>query len=196
MKALFIFSSVALLAVSCTSNSSTSVQAAKRDSQPVVAPLSRPDTAKVKVRQKETWPPIEGFYKAAVSEGDESEPCKLTVEIIKKNNRYFYTLTLPGKVKKGTVTLSESDDLKQFTCLLTLEGIKWASYEGDISKEDDEHPAKAKELEVPVGITMGYINNELAFQNDGNAMNAYTVLQECDQKFVHLAKQVGKPILK
>lgn len=133
--------------------------------------------------QKTFVPAIEGVYKATVAEGEESQPCQLTIEILKKLDRYSYNLTLAGKVKRGAVTISKSDDLKQFTCLLTLQGIKWASYEGDISREDDEHPVK--KLKVPTDVTLGYINNELAFQNDGNAMNAYTVFAECDQKFVH-----------
>jgi len=185
MKALLIASSIVLLTVSCTSNSSTSPKVVKDNVQPKKVTIHLPDT--VTTKQKATIPAIEGFYKAVALEGGESEACELTIEIRKKNNKYFYTLTLPGKIKKGAVTVSKSDDLKQFTCLVTLEDIKWASYEGDISNEDEEHPAK--ELEVPVGITMGFINNELAFQNDGNAMNAYTVIQECGQKFVHLVKQ-------
>jgi hypothetical protein len=180
-KLTFIISAV--IAMSCTSGPVASTQVAQPQHQKVLLHLA--DT--ITTRQKAIIPRIEGFYKAAVIEGDESEPCKLTIEIKKKNDRYFYTLTLPGKVKKGAITISKSDDLKQFTCMLTLEGIKWASYEGDISNEDEEHPAK--EPEVSVGITMGFINNELTFQNDGNAMNAYTVLQECDQKFVRLVKQ-------
>jgi hypothetical protein len=156
----------------------------KRDSQPAKLPLHQLDT--VNVRNSAT-PAIEGLYKAAALEAEESQPCDLTIEIKKAGTKYVYTLTLPGNVKKGVVTISKSDDLKQFTCMLTLEGIKWASYEGNISQEDEGHPAK--EMEVPVGITMGFINNELTFQNNGNAMNAYTVLEECDQKYVRLVKQ-------
>ncbi|GGI49660.1 hypothetical protein GCM10011425_08720 [Mucilaginibacter galii] len=156
-------------------------QPAKQSKSPL-----RPSGVK-KMGVKQTLPAIEGTYKAIVVPGDESQPCKLTVVIYKKNNKYRYILTTPGKVRRGAVTLFKSDDPKQFTCMITLEGIQWASYEGDISKVDDEHPAK--EYELPVDITMGFINNELAFQNDGNAMNSYTVLAECDQKFVHLVKQ-------
>ena len=185
MKVLPFFM-IAVIVASCTSKPSATVQSAKQqDTQAVKAPL-QPSFVE-KVNKTDTAPAIEGTYKTVITEGDESEPCKLTIVIKKESGKYHYTLTLPGNVKKGLVTISKSDDLKQFTCLLTLEGIEWASYEGDISNEDEGHPAK--ELELPVGITMGFINNELAFQNDGNAMNAYTVIQECDQKFVRLVKQ-------
>jgi hypothetical protein len=185
MKALFFFI-VTVIAASCTIKPSTSVQAIKQqNSQPAKAPSS-PSSVEG-VSKTDTVPAIEGTYKAIVTEGDESEPCQLTIVIRKKDGKYHYTLTLPGKVRKGGVTISKSDDLKQFTCMLTFEGIQWASYEGDISNEDEKHPAK--ELELPVGITMGFMNNELTFQNYGNAMNSYTVIQECGQKFVYLAKQ-------
>jgi hypothetical protein len=185
MKALLISISVALLAVSCASNSSTSAQVVKHNSQSSVATPRQANT--IKLSRETILSAIGGLYKAAALQGEESQPCNLTIEIKRISRQYVYTLTLPGKVKKGVVTLSQSDNPKQFSCMLTLEGIKWASYEGNISQEDDEHPAK--ELEVPVGITMGFINNELTFQNNGNAMNAYTVLEECDQKYVRLVKQ-------
>jgi len=184
MKAILRSVIITVLAVSCTSNPSPSARVLKRDSQPAKTPPHKSNSVKA---SNSIMPAIEGLYKAAALEGEESEPCDLTIEIKKANTGYFYTLTLPGQIKKGAVTIAKSDDPQQFTCMLTLEGIKWASYEGNISQQDEEHPAK--ELEVPVGISMGYINNELTFQNDGNAMNAYTVLQECDQKYVRLVKQ-------
>jgi|GEM_PF-624216 len=185
MKTILILLSITLLAGSCTLNTSPSAQVVKRDSTPVKAPIYQPDT--VKIIRKTAMPDIEGTYKATALEGDETEPCNLTLKITKKYNQYFYSLFLPGKVHRGAVTITLSNDPKQFTCMLTLEGIPWASYEGDISQVDDEHPAK--ELEVPVGIAMGLMKNELTFQNDGNAMNAYTVLEQCGQKYVRLVKQ-------
>jgi len=182
MKAFF-FITAAVVTLCCTLNGSAQTKGYAPPREGV--PFNKANI--VRQSQKTIVPAIEGVYKAAVAEWDESQPCRLTIEIIKKMDKYSYKLTLAGKVKRGAITISKSDDLKQFTCMLTLQGIKWASYDGDISREDDEHPAK--KMKIPTDVTLGFINNELAFQNDGNAMNAYTVFAECDQKFVHLKKQ-------
>lgn len=183
-KVTYVWCLFVLLLNSCTSKSSgtgtqiTDTTIATDSPKTVTKPVNKNDAS--------TLPNIVGNYKAVPLDGEDTGACNLVLSITRQNNQYLYRFTIQDSIVTGKVTLSKSEDLQQAQLLLTLEGIKWASYEGDISNED-EHPAE--DLEIPVGITMGFLNKELTFQNYGNAMNSYTVLNGCDQKFVRLIKQ-------
>lgn len=170
----------AAVTASCNTNPAPATQAVKQSSKQANTKTHNV-TAVKPIKAK--LPSIEGVYKSVALAG-ESEPCNITLTIEKVSNKYVYKLSLPGKLKTGAVTIEKSDDLSY---ILTLEGIEWASYEGNISEEDDEN--EAKEMELPVGISMELIENELMFQNYGNSMNSFHVLQECSQKYVRLVKQ-------
>lgn len=174
---------VASAACSCTSSHTSPVDIVKADPKKVVTADS---TKVVPLNKTEAaFPDITGFYKSA-DIGNGQEPCDLSVTITKLKKQYFYSFSIQDSIIKGKVTVSKSDN-KEVACVITFEGIKWASYEGNIMNEDDDNPAP--ELDVPVGIGAGFSNNEISFQNDGNSMNSYTVLEACGQKFIRLVKQ-------
>ena len=144
----------------------------------------------IKVKKSETvlnrsaFDAIEGLY---IQKPDEEggENCNLSLKIKKEKGKYYYTLSLQDTVIKGRVTVAKNKEKSDFEYAVTLEGIEWASYEGDVS--DENKPPQ--ELDIPVGIEALWSNNELRFQNYGNSMNSYTVLEECGQKYIRLVKQ-------
>lgn len=131
-----------------------------------------------------SFPAIEGLYEQKSEDGS-SESCNLSVKIEKLKDGFYYTLFLQDSVIKGKATVLKSEEGSDFKYMVTLEGIKWASYEGDVSDEDKPHP----QLKIPVGIEAGFSDNELVFQNYGNSMNSYTVFEQCNQKYIRLVKQ-------
>jgi len=136
------------------------------------------------VNAKITQQNITGLYKAEpIEEGGES--CGLSVLITKVNGRYFYNLKINGKNRKGRVEITKGD--KAGETYINFTGIKWAEYEGDVSKlgDDDERPS----LKLPVGIDGVLQGKEITIQNYGNAMNYYVKFAGCEEKFIRLVRQ-------
>lgn len=122
---------------------------------------------------------IEGTYKA--------DGCDLSVIISKIKNDYQYILKTNIRTLKGKASYSKNSSGESY---ITLKGIQWDEYEGDISNEDDSIPKK--ELEIPVGIDALYEKDTLTIQNYGNAMNSYTKISECGLKYIQLIKVISK----
>ncbi|OKS85183.1 hypothetical protein [Mucilaginibacter polytrichastri] len=136
------------------------------------------------VNAKSTQQNITGFYKAEpLEEGGTS--CDLSVLITKANGQYFYNLKINGKSRKGRVKITKGD--KAGETYINFTGIKWAEYEGDVSKlgDDDERPS----LKLPVGIDGVLQGKEITIQNYGNAMNYYVKFFGCEEKFIRLVRQ-------
>lgn len=91
---------------------------------------------------------IEGTYKA--------EGCDLSVIISKIKDDYQYIFKTSVRNLKGKATYSKNSSGEKY---VTLEGIQWDEYEGDISNENDSVPTK--ELEIPVGIDALYVKDTL-----------------------------------
>ncbi|EHQ25965.1 hypothetical protein [Mucilaginibacter paludis] len=128
---------------------------------------------------------IEGHYLARAIEGFD-DSCDINADITKVKNVYHYKLYVAGKVHKGILKVSHSNN--QGVRYIIFTGIPWALNEGDISQlKDDEEP---KSLKLPVGISGSWSNNEIMIQNSGNAMNHYVQLDACDQKYIRMVKQV------
>ena len=88
----------------------------------------------------------------------------------------------------GKVTLSKSVDKKD--TYITFKGIKWAEYEGDISKKQDSvEDNNSPDLELLVGVSGQLSGNGIVIQNSGNAMNYYTVFNKGGSKYIRLVKQ-------
>lgn len=124
---------------------------------------------------------IEGTYKSA--------ECDISVIISKIRNDYKYILKTNIRTLKGKATYSKNSSGENY---ITLEGIQWDEYEGDISNEDENDSITKKELEIPVGIDALYVKDTLTIQNYGNAMNSYTKISECGNKFIQLIKVNSK----
>ncbi|MEN2402025.1 hypothetical protein GKZ90_0019705 [Flavobacterium sp. MC2016-06] len=120
---------------------------------------------------------IEGVYR--------SNECELSVVITKTKDGYDYLLKTSQRKVKGKASFTKSESGENY---LTLEGIKWDEYEGDISQEDETDSIPTKELEIPVGIDASYVKDTLTIQNYGNAMNSYTKISECGSKYIQLIK--------
>ena len=179
-KSLVVSAMIAFTAFSCTPKSSEPKSTeTKQDSQKVIETKNTN-----KVRSASAVDAIEGLYIQKPYEEGSGE-CNLTINIEKINDNYYYTLSLQDSVMKGRVTVVKNSKKSDSEYAVTLEGIEWASYEGDIS--DESKPPQ--EPEIPVGIGAVLSNNELTFQNYGNSMNSYTVLDGCDQKYIRLVKQ-------
>nr|WP_294787312.1 hypothetical protein [uncultured Flavobacterium sp.] len=122
---------------------------------------------------------IVGTYKA--------DGCDLSLIIVKIKNDYQYILKTNLRTLKGKAIYSKNSSGENY---ITLEGIQWDEYDGDISDENDSIPKK--ELEIPVGIDALYVKDTLTIQNYGNAMNSYTKISECGSKFIQLIKVISK----
>jgi len=170
------------VAVSCNSNPSTISTVSKK------VTVNKGDTVKKAiVKQNTSLPDISGFYKA-VPDDEAGVPCELSVKITKLKNEYRYAFNIQDSVLKGKVTLTRNNGADPSACNITFEGIKWASYEGKVAEQDDERSA-AKPMVVPVGIEAMLSKREIRFQNYGNAMNSYTVIEGCDPKYIHMVKR-------
>lgn len=121
---------------------------------------------------------IEGTYKA--------DGCDLAVIISKIKSDYQYVFKTSVRTLKGKATFSKNSSGEKY---ITLEGIQWDEYEGDISNEEENYSIPRKELEIPVGIDALYVKDTLTIQNYGNAMNSYTKISECGLKYIQLIKK-------
>lgn len=132
---------------------------------------------------------IEGFYETK-PEPDNTDECTISVEIKKGKSGYTYFLKTKLRKLKGIASFTKNESGEKY---ITLEGIKWDDYEGDISNEDSDSISDSKtdtkQLEIPVGIDTSYVKDTLTIQNYGNAMNSYTKISECDRKYIELIKK-------
>ncbi len=126
--------------------------------------------------EKHSKDEIEGTYQA--------DGCDFSIIISKIKNDYHYNFKTNVRTLKGKATYSKNSSGEKH---ITLEGIQWDEYEGDISNENDSIPQK--ELEIPVGIDALYVKDTLTIQNYGNAMNSYTKISECGLKYIQLIKK-------
>lgn len=128
---------------------------------------------------------IEGIYT--------SDECDLSVKITKAKDGYAYFLQTNARKLNGKVTIAQNESGEKY---LTLEGIQWDDYEGDISNEDETDSVSnpettAKPIEIPVGIDASYVKDTLTIQNYGNSMNSYTKISECGAKYIRLIKNLN-----
>ncbi|KUJ59270.1 hypothetical protein AR687_23880 [Flavobacteriaceae bacterium CRH] len=131
---------------------------------------------------------IAGFYKTIT---DSNNDCFVSIVITELKTGYFYSLQTNSRNVSGKVRFSINDSGEKY---ITLEGIKWDEYEGDISNEDEtdsvsDSKTASKELEIPVGIDASYVKDTLTIQNYGNSMNSYTKISECGRKYIQLIKR-------
>lgn len=133
---------------------------------------------------------IEGLYETQ-PEPDNSDECKISIEIIKTKTGYTYFLKTKLRKLKGIANLATNESGEKN---IILEGIEWDEYEGDISRGENndsiaDSESNSKPLEIPVGIGASYTKDTLTIQNYGNAMNSYTKLSECGRKYIQLIKK-------
>ena len=116
-----------------------------------------------------------------VNDGTTTETCDFSIILKQEATGYSYELITDKRDVKGNASFQQEDE----GALLTLEGITWDEYEGDISNEETANT----EQELPVGVAIMVKNDTIHIQNSGNVMNSYTVFTECGKKYIVLAKQ-------
>ncbi|MCD0464529.1 hypothetical protein [Flavobacterium sp. ENC] len=122
-----------------------------------------------------------------------SEDCDLSVQITKTKEGYTYFLQTSERKLNGKASVTQNEAGEKY---VTLEGIQWDDYEGDISNEEETDSVSnlektAKDIEIPVGIDASYVKDTLTIQNYGNSMNSYTKISECGAKYIRLVKQIN-----
>jgi hypothetical protein len=125
---------------------------------------------------------IEGTY-VVINEKEESEKCMMTITIEKAHKGYNYRFKTDSRSLNGKLTV-EADKIEH-GYNITLEGIEWSEYEGEL----DEEGEPKQELELPVGISGVIQENQIIIQNYGNSMNYYVKLPDCGKKYIVLQKQ-------
>ncbi|MEJ7559271.1 MAG: hypothetical protein WKF66_13255 [Pedobacter sp.] len=125
----------------------------------------------------------------AVNEPDELAKCSITITIFKVGQRYNYRFKSDSRVLEGKVSLEANENKDGF--YITLEGIEWSEYEGELVIDEDGSSSSKEELKIPVGIQGLIKANEIFIQNYGNSMNSYVQLGECGKKYIVLKRQLA-----
>lgn len=117
---------------------------------------------------------------------EEQGGCPMTLLILNNKGDLNYILTTINESYKGKISITRELEIENTKIYIKLEGIQWAEYKGDISKDESIN----EDIQGrPVGID-GLLNeNEIIIQNYGNAMNYYVKFQECSQKYIYLIKK-------
>jgi hypothetical protein len=103
-----------------------------------------------------------GTYKT-----EDQKSCPIALTITSKGDGYHYAIKIKNKVQEGRLKVSKIKD----EVYLAFVGLV----------------AKKPKYEVEGQ----YIDNAVVIQNEGNAMNKYTIFGACDAKYIEL-KKIGK----
>ena len=132
----------------------------------------------------ESSTPIVGTY-IVINEGGASDKCPMTLTISQAAEGYKYKLETESRSLTGKLLVQATQEKN--TLNISLEGIRWSEYEGELG--DDGEPKVKGALELPVGIDGILQDNQISIQNSGNSMNYYVKLEECGRKYIVLKKQ-------
>ena len=102
----------------------------------------------------------------------EETDCNLKLIITKSQEEYFYKLQMDNKVFEGKVDFSTEKDGNY----IILKGIPW------------KDPSTMEDAPSSNEIEAQWDNGEISFQNYGNSMNYYVIIN-CDAKYIVLVKQ-------
>ena len=105
-----------------------------------------------------------GTYKT-----ENQKACPITLTISTLKDVYHYKITIKSKIKEGPVKITKQGSDVYFL------------FKGLYQKQPKKYEVEAQ-----------YIDHSIVIQNDGNAMNKFTVFGECNaDKYIEL-KKVGK----
>lgn len=150
-----------------------------------LTPALHPLTHQTQHMQQPDSPDISGAYEEADDREPDSlnEGCHIIALITKDAKGYTYRLTTPENHYKGKLTVNSNPDK---TNDIVFEGIPFAEYEGDISKDGSD--ASDNKLKKPTGLGGVMSGDTIDMQNYGNSMNYYVQLGDCGLKFIRLIK--------
>ncbi|WP_157541457.1 hypothetical protein [Hymenobacter aerophilus] len=167
--------SLALLLTACESQPQAGTSAPTAPATPDETPPPPPPP----LDAPPTADQINGTYRA-----DGNTECSMQLTVAGQPEAYTYALTIGQKTRRGQLTVELTAGAP--TVYLTLEGIKWASYDGPLN---DEGEAQQPGEVVPEGVGASWQNDTISLQNYGNSMNSYTVFADCPDKYITLVKQ-------
>ncbi|WP_084016958.1 hypothetical protein [Moheibacter sediminis] len=121
---------------------------------------------------------IEGEYSF---ENDVAD-CKMSLNIFSVKGILKYELKTRARNVNGDAEISKEDNEQYY---LTFKNIEWNESKGFI---DPEGNMPEENLPIPTEIMAGLRDNQIIFQNYGNAENYYVILKECDVKFIYFEK--------
>ena len=123
---------------------------------------------------------IEGKYRFE----NEDAKCKIELTLFYENGQLKY------KMQTNTRTFADNAKISQEngTYHITFQNIKWSENLGYI---DPEGSTPEKKLPLPTEILATFRDNEIIFENYGNAENHFLILKECDTKYIFLTKQTN-----
>jgi hypothetical protein len=146
---------------------------------------SKPAQNAATIQKNKNTSGLEGTYER-MPMSDETGACPMTVIIDRDGSGYIYQLTLNTQRYNGNAIVSEEGE----ETMITLTGIRWSEYEGDISGDDSDNAQNTTDtLKVPVGVGALVTDSGLVIQNTGNSMNYYVKFAGCDCKYINLVKQ-------
>ena len=98
---------------------------------------------------------------------EDQKTCPVALTITSKSDGYHYAIKIKNKVQVGRLKISKTKD------------EVYLNFIGLIAKKPKYE------------VEGQYIDNAVVIQNEGNAMNKFTIFGECDDKYIEL-KKVGK----
>ena len=121
----------------------------------------------------------------------ENKKCNLSFQIFKNNNQYNYTFKSEKREMSDSLNIIEEGE----SIYLNFKGIEWSENKGELGPEyfediPDSLIEEKKEI-LPIGISALFDAKEEKFviQNNGNAMNYYTKLEEGCEKYLYFNKK-------
>lgn len=121
---------------------------------------------------------IEGNY----SFTDDVANCQLELKIFYEKGKLKYILKTNSKTVSDEAEISKEENGNYY---ITFQNIKWSENKGFI---DPEGIKPEEELPLPTEIMAGLRDNQIIFQNYGNAENYFVILKECDVKYIFFEK--------
>lgn len=121
---------------------------------------------------------IEGEY----SFTDDVANCEMHLKIFSEKGILKYEWKTGERNVIGDAEISKEDNGNFY---ITFKDIEWSENKGFI---DPEGETPEENLPIPTEIMAGLRDNQIIFQNYGNAENYFVILKECDVKYVYFEK--------
>lgn len=121
---------------------------------------------------------IEGIYRFE----DEVASCKMHLEIFSVKGVLKYKWDTGTRIVSDDVEISKEENGEFY---ITFKNMEWSENKGLI---DPEGITPEENLPIPTEIMAGLRDNQIIFQNYGNAENYFVILKECDVKYIFFEK--------
>lgn len=113
---------------------------------------------------------------------DDVADCKMSLEIFSVKGNLKYKWETGARTVHGDAEISIGNNGNYY---INFKDIEWSENKGLIDPEGD---TPEEDLPIPTTIMAALRDNQIIFQNYGNAENYFVILKECDVKYVYLEK--------